>query len=388
MIITFICDVLGEENNGTTIATMNVIRAMKARGHEVRVVCPDEKRKGEPGFYIVPHINFGPFNGYVAKNGVCLAKPDLAILQAAISGSDLVHCNFTGSLSAKAVDLAHSMGVPATASLHTQAENYTNQVFLDKVEVINWAMYRIMYSRLFSKVEAIHYPSQFIRDVFEKKMKFHSNGYVISNGVQKDFVHHDVPKPEEFKDKIVILYTARYSREKNPFRLIDGVKFSKYRDKIQLIFAGDGPLREKMEKKTKNWKNKPVFGFHSHEELLNMLCYSDLYCHVSTIDLEAISALEAIATGLTPILSDSKKAAIRYFALDPHNLFRHGSSLDLGHKIDYWIEHPEEKKQNSLAYQGFSKRFDFDHCMDEMERMFLETVKTTNPETLREKVKE
>lgn len=28
MIITFVCDVLGEENNGTTIATMNVIRSM------------------------------------------------------------------------------------------------------------------------------------------------------------------------------------------------------------------------------------------------------------------------------------------------------------------------------------------------------------------------
>ena len=28
MIITFACDVLGEENNGTTIATMNVARAM------------------------------------------------------------------------------------------------------------------------------------------------------------------------------------------------------------------------------------------------------------------------------------------------------------------------------------------------------------------------
>ena len=43
MVITFVCDVLGDENNGTTIATFNQIRAMQAKGHTVRVVCPDEQ---------------------------------------------------------------------------------------------------------------------------------------------------------------------------------------------------------------------------------------------------------------------------------------------------------------------------------------------------------
>ena len=38
--ITIVCDVLGEENNGTTIAAMNLIRSLKAKGHNVTVVCP------------------------------------------------------------------------------------------------------------------------------------------------------------------------------------------------------------------------------------------------------------------------------------------------------------------------------------------------------------
>lgn len=41
MKITIVCDVLGEENNGTTIAAMNLIRSLKAKGHNVTVVCPD-----------------------------------------------------------------------------------------------------------------------------------------------------------------------------------------------------------------------------------------------------------------------------------------------------------------------------------------------------------
>ena len=45
MKITIICDVLGRENNGTTIAAMNLIRSLKSKGHDVTVVCPDEDKK-------------------------------------------------------------------------------------------------------------------------------------------------------------------------------------------------------------------------------------------------------------------------------------------------------------------------------------------------------
>ena len=37
MTITIVCDILGEEINGTTIACMNLIRYLRAQGHTVRV---------------------------------------------------------------------------------------------------------------------------------------------------------------------------------------------------------------------------------------------------------------------------------------------------------------------------------------------------------------
>lgn len=42
MKIVVVCDVLGEENNGTTIAAMNLIRHLKSQGHEVRILCADQ----------------------------------------------------------------------------------------------------------------------------------------------------------------------------------------------------------------------------------------------------------------------------------------------------------------------------------------------------------
>ncbi len=56
MKVAVICDVLGQANNGTTIAALNLIRTLREKRHEVRVVCPDAERAGEPGYYIVPKI--------------------------------------------------------------------------------------------------------------------------------------------------------------------------------------------------------------------------------------------------------------------------------------------------------------------------------------------
>ncbi len=374
MVITFVCDVLGKENNGTTIATMNVIRSMQQKGHTVRIVCPDEDKRGMPGYYILPHINFGPFNAYVSNNGVTLAKADEEILRSAIEGSDLVHFNLCGEASAIAVGIAHEMGIPCTASLHSQAENFTSHVGLENLELANKVVYKELYRRLFSKVDAIHYPTQFLRDDFEKRVGVRTNGYVISNGVRSDFHKIKVEKPEKYKDKIVILYSARLGPEKDHTTLIKGIQKSKYSDKIQLILCGTGPLEKKIRKMCEKLANPVDIGFHSHEDMIKIINYSDLYVHSSVIDLEAISALEAIACGLTPILSDSKQAAIRYFALDPMNLFKHKNPKDLAKKIDYWIEHPKEKKANSKKYLGYSKRFDFDLAMDAMEEMFVDTA--------------
>ena len=71
--VAVICDVLGQANNGTTIAALNLIRTLREKRHEVRVVCPDAERAGEPGYYIVPKYDFHMFNDYVEKNGITAA---------------------------------------------------------------------------------------------------------------------------------------------------------------------------------------------------------------------------------------------------------------------------------------------------------------------------
>ena len=78
--------------------------------------------------------------------------------------------------------------------------------------------------------------------------------------------------------------------------------------------------------------------------------------------------------GLVPVISNSKKSATKHFALHDTNLFEAGNAIDLAKKIDYWIEHPEEKEKVSEEYVEYSKQFDIDNCVDEMVEMFKDAI--------------
>lgn len=375
MRIAIVCDVLGRENNGTTIAAMNLIRSMKARGHEVTVVCPDEDKRDKPGYVVMPTMNLGPINGYVAKNGVSLARGVKKLLEPVIVNSDVVHIMMPFNLGTAACRLCRKHGVPMTVGFHMQAENLTSHLFMKDAALMNLATYKYIYHAVYRYADAVHYPTDFIREVFEDAVGHKTNGYVISNGVSERFRPNGAKKPPEFRTKFVILFSGRYSKEKSHKVLIDAVALSEYEAGIQLIFAGDGPLKENLKKRAAKLSNRPVFTFFPHEQMLNVLNYADLYVHPAEVEIEAIACMEAIACGQVPIIADSPRCATKKFALDERNLFRNKDPEDLAAKIDFFIENPDVLEEYRARYKDMVKDLDREVCMDKMEQMFFDVVK-------------
>lgn len=375
MRITIVCDVLGKENNGTTIAAMNLIRSMKAKGHEVTVVCSDKNRAGHKGYVVMPTLNLGPLNNYVRKNGVSLSRVNKKLLEPAILGRDVVHILLPFALGNAALKIARENGIPVTAGFHMQAENFTSHVFMKDFALANRATYQFIYNHTYRYVDAVHYPTQFIRDTFEEAVGHETNGFVISNGVGERFVPNGAKKPDEFAGKFVILFSGRYSKEKSHEVLIDAVALSKNERKIQLVFAGDGPLRDKLKEQSQKLTNRPVFSFFPHAQMLNVLNYADLYVHPAEIEIEAIACLEAIACGQVPIISDSPRSATKKFALDERNLFENRNAQNLADKIDYFIDNPDVLKAYRERYQGMVREYSYQSCMDRMEEMLNSVVK-------------
>ena len=381
MKITIVCDVLGEANNGTSLAAYNLINTLINKGHDVKVVCPDPDKKNMTGFYILKRLNLGFLNNYLKKNGVCLAKGDKRIIKAACEDADIVHGLVPFAASKRALKYCKKHNIPFTSGFHMQAENFTSHLSMMASNLMNTCTYAYLWRTYFNKVDAIHYPTEFIRDYVSKYNKKNVPAYVISNGVNfKYFYPKQVERPDSLKNKFVIIMSGRLSKEKNQQELLYAVKRSKYESQIQVMLTGDGPRREYLEKLSKSLKltNPVIQKLYKHEELNTALWLGDLYVHTSIVEIEAISCLEAIATGMIPVIADSEKSATRKFALDDRCKYESKNVHDLTEHIDYWIEHPEEKKALQVKYQEFIKQFDFETCMDNMEKMLVEVKHNYN----------
>ena len=371
MKITIVADVLGEENNGTTITAKRLIQHLKERGHDVRVISPSEEN-GE-GFIQVPKFNFGIFNSYVAKNGVELAKPNEDRIRETLKDSDVVHILMPFFLGNMAIKMCREYGIPVTTAFHVQPENVSCHFGLQKSAFVNRRIYKFFHKHFYAYTEYIHCPTRFIAEEL-KKHGYKQDLRVISNGVDELYRAERGEKPEQYREKFCILSTGRLTKEKCQKLLIEAVKKSRHADEIQLFIAGQGPLLKKLVKAGEDLKNPPVIGFHPKEELAKMINYCDLYCHPSYAEIESIACVEAITCGLVPVISDSKKSAARYFALRPECLFSAGNSTNLAQKIDYMIEHPEFRETLRTEYAEYAKQFALEKCIDEMEKMFTDAV--------------
>ena len=373
--ILVVCDVLGEENNGTTIAATNLINYLRSRGHTVRVICPDEDKRGMDGYYIVPRLSLGKvLNRYVKKVGVVIARADEKVIRQALDGMDHVHIMLPFFVGAKTVKLASKMNLPTTAGFHMQAENLTSYFKLNKFAPLNYAVYKTVYNALYRHVDAIHYPTEFIKDVFESNVKKKTRAYVISNSVNSYFARQKTEKPPELADKTVILSTGRYAREKSQDTLIKAMKYSKHKDEIQLILAGHGLKEESYRALAKKVGIQPIFKLFPRREMVDVLNYSDFYVHPAEVELEGIACLEAIATGKLTVVSDSRHAATGEFAIDDSCRFRSRDPKDLARVIDYWIEHPDKRRRYEEKYLERANVYHRDVCMQKMEEMMIEII--------------
>ena len=386
MNVTIICDVLGVPNNGTSVAAYNLIDHLKAQGHNVTVVCCDADKEGESGYKIVPTMKLGPIvNAALARNEVVPAKADSAILEDAIKGADVVHLLMPFPLSWKAVKICEKYGIPMTSSFHVQAENFTCHIGMMKSAFATKEVYKYFYKKVYSHCAYTHYPTEFIKQDFEGNIKKHVPSKVISNGVSEFFFE---PAPVEAiekqkaknKDKFTIVVVGRYSSEKAQQVIIKAVAKSKYKDKIHLILAGEGPKRRHYKKLVKKNGVDCEMRFFDHEELKEVLNAADLYVHTAYVELESIACLEAIVTGLVPIICNSKRSAARFFARDDRCLYQKWNSEDLKNKIEYFMENPQELEACRKKYKTQANVSRLGECMNKMEKMLEEAAETRQKE--------
>ena len=393
MKILFALDTYDTNNNGTSISAQRFANELERRGHEVRILCADPKETDEKGValpvevtgkYIVPEFIIPLFNPLIKKHGFTFGdarSKSRPVIREAVEWADVVHSFLPFPLDIVASNYAAKIGKPNTGAFHVQPENITSSVGCGKVQWVQNMLYRLFRNTFYYKYRHIHVPSAFMGRMLEER-DYKAKIHVISNGIQDAFMEAGENKIDngrplklpEYQGKIVIMMVGRLAKEKRQDVIINAVNYSKYADRIQLVFAGKGPQYEKYVKLGEKLANPPQFLYVKQEELIKLLLQCDLYVHASDMESEAISCIEAFATGLVPVIANSELSATRQFALDDRSLFLPGNPKDLARAIDYWLDNPKERENMEKTYVKAAKKYSLAISVRKFEEMLNEEI--------------
>jgi glycosyltransferase involved in cell wall biosynthesis/1-acyl-sn-glycerol-3-phosphate acyltransferase len=377
VVIVFVEDNFKNLTDGTSVSAHRFRGELIKRGHTVRVLAMDVS--GEDMYSLREH-RLPIVSAVARRNSMYFAKYDEKVVRRALEGADIVHLFFPWDFERRCAALARKMGIPVCGAFHCQPENVTYNMMIKFLEPANTLIYFLFKTWLYRKLDNIHCPSLFTAREL-RKHKYDARLHVISNGVSDAFRPPASPVAKK-DDKIRILMIGRLAEEKRQDLIIKAVGISKYSDRIELFFAGQGPMKKRYIRYSRKLPNKPHFEFLPQDQLLEIIHKTDIYIHASDAEIEGISCLEAVSCGKVPIISDSEKSAASQFALDERSLFKKGNYRDLRTKIEYWIEHPAERERMEAEYAKLGEKYHISRSIDKIEKMFDAAVKDHRTEKM------
>lgn len=369
--IALVVDTAGNEGNGTSNSALQYARELSRQGHIVRLI-----GIGAPDYPVAQrHV---PLVSWVAaKQQMQFAQPDTEVFRKAFQGADVVHVYLPFAYGRAAVCTAHEMGIPATAGFHLQPENVLYSAGpLRYIPGASSFLYWLFDRMLYRHIRHIHTPSHMIA------AQLRAHGYrqrlhVISNGYAPRFTPKQQREPgSPFPRPFRIVASGRLASEKDHATLIRAVALSRHAKDIELLICGTGPLqRELRHMAAELLPGRWSIGFHDNAQMPALLRSCDLLVHPSIVDIESLSVLEGMASGLVPVIAESEQSAAGQFALNDHSLFDARDTAMLAQRIDWWIEHPDELSHWGAVYAEHTRQeYSIESCVRKFVAMEREAI--------------
>ena len=376
MKILFVVNNFYASGNGLSASARRTVQYLREAGEEVRVLSGrnHEAETPQPD-YVLADFHVPVFDGLVQSNGYKFAKTDFAVIRRAVRWADVVHLEEPFIIQVVTARIARYYKVPCTATYHLHPENLFCSINLGDWKFLNYSTLLTWRDFVFNLCSDIQCPTENVLERL-RKFGFKSRLHLISNGIIPDLNIRPKDENDDPNRPFLVVCIGRLSVEKDQPTLLEAMRYSKYADRIQLYFAGRGPeadaIKEKAHKLFEEGivKYEPVFQFHDRDELRKLAAKSDLYIHCATVEVEGLSALEALQQAVVPVIAKGDLTATSQFALDEHSLFPTKDPEALAACIDYWLDHPVERQEMGWRYAESTEEYDIHKSIAALIDMF------------------
>lgn len=280
--------------NGVTYTVKTWRDRWAARGGRMDVIYPRSDHDAGPDEHPVSSLPFPFYDGF---------RVGVPRIPAAVRDADVVHAHTPFCLGVGGYRLARDLEAPLVASYHTPTSEYAAYVSFNGAVEKAVRSSAARYERWFlDRADVIVAPSERTAEHVRTEVGVEAPVEVVANGVDVEFFRpvdptqfrerHDLP------DGPLVGYTGRHGYEKCLDDVVDAC------DGLDatLVFGGDGPARETLERMAADAAVDARFlGFLEREELPAFYAALDVFAFPSPVETQGLVAMEANACG-TPVV--------------------------------------------------------------------------------------
>jgi glycosyltransferase involved in cell wall biosynthesis len=299
--------------DGGAVAQHRIVHELIKKGHDVRVIAPAfsfkntvEEENGStiyrPRAFVLPFYmnnkyHFAPFPIFFVKKIIEEFKPDV------------INVCSPYPISLCAMILAKKKHIPIVGSIHILPENVLAPFFSSSFypTMVKYIWKYLVY--FYNRVDWATVPTQTGAAMYQEK-GLKTAVMPISNGVNTELFkptnngeylreRFNIPK------KPLILYTGRINQEKNVDVLVKAIPSVLKDVDAHFLFCGSGGLKPEMMKLTHDLgvdTHTTFIDFLDWADYPNIFTLADVFVMPAESELQSIVTLEAIATGVPPVV--------------------------------------------------------------------------------------
>lgn len=373
--------------NGVATFSRNLAQGLAARGHEVIVIAPSQtgrRYKEVDGNYTIERTRALPFPFYQNFRISMMPQAEVRAIMKHFK-PDVIHIQMLMGNGRAAMIYGKKFGIPIVATNHAMPENLLDNLRLlaPFAKPIGYMM-KEYGARFHSNADYVTLPTQAAIDLFDGSIDDTRVPIkAISNGINlARFKPGRVPTGLRKKYKIpqgvpVITYLGRLDSEKHVGTLVKAFARVRKQTKAHLLIVGSGNDLEylrSLAKELRVGRHVTLTGRVPDEDLPGLHRIGKVFVMTSPVELQCISMLEAMASGLPVVAVDD--GALRELAHDGVNGFVVQTDDDeaMAEKVQLLLS--DEKLRSQMAKESvkIAATHNLEHTLDEFEEIYNQVI--------------